>query len=102
MKAKIKQEVIEAIKTITVDGSNTSFHFQGDYWASESFTKQIQTKNYWMDLDFKVTVNFVDMQEYKFSDCDIEKFKVFDLLGNEIDCHITDDEIIFNININLE
>lgn len=95
----MKTEVLEALQEINVNSED--FEFDGETWSTCEYTKQIETENYWIDIDFSIMVTWISYKELIYDSIDVKQFKVWDKLGNEQKVNISDQEIENYININI-
>ena len=103
MKPQEREEVIELLKTViyTFDWIN----FEDNLRESRTHSFELQSKNFWVDLEVEVTVKFESNDFYEIDDIKLIDFKVSDRCdeilvdADTLEQHFTEDEIIDNLNI---
>jgi len=103
MKPQEREEVIELLKTViyTFDWIN----FEDNLRESRTRSFELQSKNYWVDLEVEVTVKFESNDFYEIDEIGLIDFAVFNRYGetlvdaDTLEQHFTEDEIIDNLNI---
>jgi hypothetical protein len=101
-----KQEIIKGIRDLEVRIDWITFE-QNQYETVE-ITKQIETDNYWIDLEFEVTVKFESYDFYEVDNVELLDFAVSSKLDGSmliseynLGWYFTEDEITNEINIEL-
>lgn len=101
-----KQEIIKGIQDleVRVDWIN----YEGNTYETVKIKKQIETDNYWIDLNFDVTVKFEDYDFYLIDNVGLIDFEVSDkLIGSMViseynfGWYFTEDEITNELNIDV-
>ena len=100
----MKAEIIKALKQ--VEHTFDWFSPEGDEFTSDTKSFEIETENYYIDLEVEVLVRFTSYDEYEMDELNVIDWMVSNKRTNEllIDCTfktITEDEILDNINIEL-
>jgi hypothetical protein len=95
LSAKLKQEVLMAIKKIDLEFEQL---FEGDRNASAIFEKEIETKNFNIVIELAENVKFTAIDEYDFDSLEVLNFSVIDENSIDYEDEFTDEEIINAIN----
>lgn len=101
-----KAEIIKGINDLKVVIDWISF--EQNQYETETIKKQIETKNYWIDIEFEVTVKFESYDFYEVDNVELLDFKLsikgesdFAITEYNLGWYFTEDEITNEINIQL-